>query len=134
MLSRTLRFALLGLAALAPAALLALACSGGSSGDAGASCPNIVTTCPSTTPSWKTDVQPLIATYCFQCHGDGGIEQAKLDYTTYAGVFMNRAEIITQVYECMMPPSDASPPPMAYPNADQRETIVSWVACGAPNN
>jgi hypothetical protein len=41
--------------------------------------------------------------------------------------------MLTQVYQCLMPPLDASPPPPR-PGAAERETIVAWIACGAPNN
>jgi hypothetical protein len=79
------------------------------------------------------DVQPIIATYCYQCHGDGGIEQAFFDYTTYNGVYSNRTEIERQVFACLMPPSDASPvPPM--PTMAERETLLAWLVCNAPNN
>jgi hypothetical protein len=112
------------------------ACSNASNNpDAGpaSTCPNVSTSCPSTPPSWKNDVQPLIATYCLACHGDGGIEQSQFDYTTYQGVYKNRAAMVTQVYQCQMPPLDGSP--LAAPlTADQRETIVAWLACGAPDN
>jgi hypothetical protein len=107
--------------------------SGNPDAGTGSSCPNVSTSCPATPPSWKNDVQPLIATYCLACHGDGGIEQSQFDYTTYQGVYKNRAAMVTQVYQCQMPPPDASlpAPPLT---ADQRETIVAWLACGAPNN
>ena len=119
----------LGAASLVVAAVAA--CSSSSAGG-GVSCPTLSTDCPSVPPDWTTDVQPLIATYCFQCHGEGGIEQSQFDYTTYAGVYKNRAEMLTQVYECAMPPYDASPPTAAFPSAQDRQTLVAWLACGAP--
>ena len=110
----------------------AAACSQ-SSGSSAESCPALSQDCPATPPSWQNDVQPIISGYCFPCHGDGGIEQSMFDYTSYSGVYKARASILTQVYQCQMPPSDASPPaPM--PPADVRQTLISWLACGAPNN
>ncbi len=124
------------LAALAASAAggAATACSP-TSGNAAATeaCPDLSTDCPATPPSWSNDVEPLIVTYCDQCHGDGGIEQSQFDYTTYAGVYKNRAEMLTQVYQCQMPPSDASPPAVM-PSTQDRQTLVSWLACNAPNN
>jgi hypothetical protein len=88
---------------------------------------------PKPQPSFKNDVQPLIDKYCLACHGDGGIEVAMFDYTTYQGIAQHTAQMVTQVYQCAMPPLDASPlPPM--PTVAERETILAWIACGAPNN
>jgi len=124
--------------ALAGAAALGLlsACSndpGAAGADAAAACPNVPTDCPATPPSWTHDVQPIIAMYCLSCHGDGGIEQSVFNYSTYQGVYRNRAAMLTQVYQCLMPLADASPPPPR-PSAAERETIVAWIACGAPDN
>jgi hypothetical protein len=135
---RTLRAILLALlGAAAPVAILA-ACSSGTSGGQGGtsdpSCNGLSSACPATPPSYQSDVQPLIVTYCYQCHGPGGIEQGQFDYTTYEGVYKNRSEMLTQVYQCQMPPYDASPPASAMPDETARQTIVSWLACGAPNN
>lgn len=130
-----LRASLFAFVAAATALAGLAACSSSSNADAGpaSSCPNVSTSCPAAPPSWKNDVQPLIATYCLTCHGDGGIEQSRFDYTTYQGVYKARAAMVTQVYQCQMPPLDASPPSPPL-TADQRETIVAWLACGAPQN
>lgn len=129
---RGLAFALL--AASAAAALLA-ACSTGTSGGPGQDpgCSGLTTTCPATPPSWQNDVQPLIVTYCLTCHSDGGVAPSTFDYTSYQGVFKNRAEMLTQIYQCLMPLAGASPP-AAQPDPTERQTLVSWLVCGAPEN
>ena len=66
-------------------------------------------------------------------HQPGGTGYSNANLTSYANVFKSRAEVLVQVYQCLMPNEDASPPPPEL-TSDQRETIVSWVACGAPNN
>ena len=78
------------------------------------------------------DVQPLIEGDCATCHRPGGTGQAS-DLTTYANVYAHRTEVLFQVYTCRMPNLGASPP-LAPLSEAQRETIVAWVACGAPNN
>jgi hypothetical protein len=91
--------------------------------------------CPdaSPQPSFKSDVRPLITKYCLACHGEGGVEVAMFNYTTYQGITLHVAQMVTQVYQCAMPPLDASPiPPM--PTVAERETLLEWIACGAPNN
>jgi hypothetical protein len=122
------RSALVALGAASIAVGVVVACSPSKSGE---SCPSLSTECPSPPVTWA-EVQPLIVTYCFQCHGEGGIEQSQFDYTTYAGVYRNRAEMLTQTYQCQMPPYDASPPAAIFPTETDRQTIVSWLVCGAP--
>jgi hypothetical protein len=97
------------------------------------SCPTISQSCPTPPPSWSKDVQPLVQNYCVMCHSPGGVGEPMADLTTYAGVYKARAEVQQQVYQCLMPNQDASPPAPTLTSA-QRETIVSWVACNAPNN
>jgi hypothetical protein len=124
------------LAAGVPLGVLAACSPGPAGGDGGSDdpgCSGLTSDCPTTPPSWQTDVQPLIAEYCLRCHGDGGIEQGQFDYTTYAGVYRNRSEMLTQLYQCQMPPFDASPP-ATMPAQTDRQTLVSWLACGAPDN
>ena len=126
------RAALLAVGAASIAVALVLACSP-SSGGSGANegCPALSTTCPTPATTWA-EVEPVIIKYCFQCHGEGGIEQSMYDYTTYAGEYKNRSEMLTQVYQCQMPPYDASPPTEVFPTAQDRQTIVAWLVCGAP--
>ena len=60
-------------------------------GDAGSEgCPALSTTCPNPATTWA-EVEPVIIKYCFQCHGEGGIEESMFDYTTYAGEYKNRS-------------------------------------------
>jgi hypothetical protein len=120
---------MLGAASLAGA----LAACTSSSGGSGSDCPSLSTDCPTTPPSWQNDVQPLVATYCLRCHSDGGVAPPQFNYTTYQGVFRARSVILTQLDQCLMPPADASPP-AALPTPAERQTLVSWLVCGAPEN
>jgi hypothetical protein len=131
---RTLVFAVLASSGiLGVVAACSTGTTGGSDGGGASDCSELSTTCPGTPPSWQTDVEPLIATYCLTCHSDGGVAPATFDYTSYAGVYKNRAEMLSQVYDCVMPLIDASPA-AAQPSAADRQTIVSWLVCGAPDN
>jgi hypothetical protein len=92
-------------------------------------------TCPSPQPSWQNDVEPLIEKYCWQCHGNGGIDQQQIDLSTYAGVKTHAVTILQQVNACLMPNYGATPPPKAYPTVEERNTILAWAGvCGAPDN
>lgn len=125
----------LSLAAAVPSVLLAVfvACSNAPPPAAGSdACPSVSQNCPSPPPSWATDVQPLIQRYCVGCHSPGGTGQAN-DLTTYANVHERSTEVLVQVYTCLMPNVDASPPPAPLSQA-QRQIIVAWAECGAPNN
>jgi uncharacterized membrane protein len=105
-------------------ALLLAACGGSES----VNCPNLSTTCPSPQPSYANDVRPIVNARCTVCHSPGG-QEASRDLTTYSHVFEQRQAVLTQVFSCRMPPSDAP-----QPTAQERSVLVSWLVCGAPNN
>jgi predicted CXXCH cytochrome family protein len=108
-------------------AAAAAGCTGSSSTDA--SC--AVTTpasCPTTQPSYQTDVAPILQSYCVSCHQAGGSEANKpLD--TYQSALNLSGDVEGEVAGCSMPPSSD-----AQPTAAQRETLLTWILCGAPNN
>ncbi len=106
------------------------ACSGGDSEapDSAVSCPNVSNvTCPSPPPSFKSDVQPIIESRCYPCHGPGGVEVGTINLTSYHGVVSN--DVVGIVGQCMMPPPDAGQPTL-----EERKTLFEWIACSQPNN
>jgi mono/diheme cytochrome c family protein len=123
---------LLILGAALGASVAVAACSN-SPQPAASNCATVSSDCPSPPPSWSKDVQPLVQQYCVMCHQPGGVGESLADLTSYTNVFRARAEITYQVSQCLMPNQDASPPPPQLSTA-QRETIVSWIGCMAPNN
>ena len=121
-----------GFALALPVAIVA--CGGGGGDPVGAppSCPTLVIpdACPSSPPSWKGEVQPLVAKYCYGCHGMGGVGQSKEDFSTYQGVKKAGPTIASQVQQCLMPRPGA-----AQPTESERETLITWaLVCRAPNN
>jgi hypothetical protein len=108
-------------------------CSGGSEAPAPTCTNDGNVTCPSPSadgggpPSYQTDVQPIIASRCYGCHGPGGIEVSSINLTSYHGVVSN--DVVAQLSECFMPPPDAGQPTPA-----ERQTLFEWFACGEPNN
>ncbi|HEV3193542.1 MAG TPA: hypothetical protein VGY54_23700 [Polyangiaceae bacterium] len=74
-------------------------------------------------------MQPIVDRTCNACHGDGGVQQHVLDFTTYSGVYRNRGSILSQLYTCKMPPLDA-----AAPLPQERQAFLGWLVCNAPNN
>lgn len=125
------KWAVLGLASA-----LALGCySGGSSsvspdggsGDTGCQQGNLPS-CPPTPPSYQASVAPLLNKYCAICHYPG-TTIAKSDLSTYAAVSNERGSCLDQVYGCQMPPSTS-----IQMTSDERQTMLQWFVCGAPDN
>jgi uncharacterized membrane protein len=105
-------------------ALIALALTGCPS--ASSSCSATVPASCSTTPSYKTDVAPVLAANCTSCHSASGSEPGRpLD--SYAEVQRQASAVESQMATCNMPPSGT----VAATDADK---VLLWIACGAPNN
>jgi hypothetical protein len=128
MLSRfALRLVAMHVVAATTAGVLG-ACSGGSGdGPQPFVCPNVDSSCPATPPSYKTEVQPILASRCYGCHGPGGVEYPSKDLSTYTGA--SRNDIVGQVSVCAMPPPDAGQLTL-----EERTTLLQWIECGKPNN
>lgn len=129
------------MAALALIAVGALsACGNGNHGpgDLGANGPDMTipencpsdlpAACPSPSPSWDGGVQALIDAKCVVCHKPGGLAFDK-PFTDYAKVYASRGVMLDQVYSCYMPPPDAG---QLAPS--ERQELLGWFVCGAPNN
>lgn len=101
-------------------------------GDAAApACPHdLPASCPSPAPSWSADggVQGIVNERCVPCHQPGGLAFDR-PFTTYAGVYKIHGDVLSQVYSCYMPPPDAG----ALDDA-QRQALLGWLVCGAPQN
>jgi uncharacterized membrane protein len=86
-------------------------------------------------PSFAGDVYPnVFVPVCANCHAPGG-QEATMPFTSYAQIYGTNGnvarEIFNQVFEsCLMPPSNA-PAPLT---DDQRQTLLDWFACGAPDD
>jgi mono/diheme cytochrome c family protein len=97
----------------------------------------VQTTCPSDlpascvapAPTWNSDVAPVFSRTCSSCHGPGGIEAAK-PFTTWADVSARRTTVLSQIYGCKMPLPDAG----VTLTVREREVVLHWLACGAPEN
>jgi hypothetical protein len=86
------------------------------------------TSCPSP-PSYATQVAPIIASVCVVCHHPGN-RAAGASFATYQAVYDARGNIVAQLEARLMPPPTA-PAPLT---AAQRETLLAWLGCGAPDN
>lgn len=96
----------------------------------GGGCPSdLPAACPTPTPSWAADVAPIVTSRCYPCHAPGGIAAAKHELSSYDRVFAQRSAVLNQVYACAMPPKDA---PALTPV--ERQKLLGWLVCKAPNN
>jgi hypothetical protein len=96
-----------------------------------ASCPrgDLPNACPSPAPSWMNSVRNIISTRCGPCHFPAGVDDPKRDFSTYQSVHLNSGSILASVAGCAMPPPDSGAPTLA-----ERETLLAWLVCAAPDN
>ncbi|MFT5121579.1 MAG: hypothetical protein ACI9TH_000845 [Kiritimatiellia bacterium] len=76
---------------------------------------------------FRKDIEPLLITYCFDCHGDGaGKGDFSLDTYTSLEKHLVETEIWMPVWENMraqiMPPSEKK-----QPSLEEREKILKWI-------
>ena len=100
----------------------------GCSSSGGSECVEAPSSCPSEVPSYKTDVAPLFQKYCVSCHVAGGVQPDPL-LDTHAGVAAEAGEVKEQIASCAMPQAGS-----AQPTDAERETLLAWLVCGAPDN
>jgi hypothetical protein len=123
---RGLAWRFLGIRLIAALGAALLACGGPRTNE---SCPNdLPPSCPSAVPSYQTTVAPIINLRCVTCHSPGG-QEASRPLQTYTQVYSERSAVLNQVYACNMPPGTA-----AKPTEPEREALLTWLVCGAPQN
>ena len=87
------------------------------------------------TPTYYTDVQPIIEAHCAACHIDGGIAPFPLQSGADAVKWAARIAVVTK--SGYMPPWTAGPDSPAFLN-DRRlgvatkQILSDWAAAGAP--
>lgn len=115
------------LSLLAVAALAACSSGTGSAKNGISSCSASVPASCTTAPSYASEVAPILASYCTSCHSAGG-EQSNKPLDSYATASRSASEIENQLATCNMPPSSSSL------STSDANTVLAWIACGAPNN
>ncbi len=83
--------------------------------------------CPASAPSYKAEISTIIGMRCAPCHTPGGLAQPP--FNNYFNTFIPRAEMTETVRSCVMPPSCA---PQLTP--DERQKLLQWLVCDAPEN
>jgi hypothetical protein len=117
------------------AAVIALACGCGSSsgsggdGEAGTTnCMRADPTCTGTPPSYANDIAPIFTALCVSCHYAGS-PYSPTSLVDYSKVQLSSGSSLGQVEACLMPP-----PGTPQLTEAQRTAVLSWLACGAPDN
>ena len=94
----------------------------------GINCPNdLPASCPSPVPSYQTTVSSIINVRCTSCHSPGG-QAATWPFQTYQDVYVERSTVLNQVYSCNMPLGGPALP------EQERQDLLGWLVCGAPQN
>jgi uncharacterized membrane protein len=106
------------------AALAPMACS-----TPDANCPSPPQSCPATPPSYSAEVSGILQAHCVLCHKAGG-PGASWPLGTYDGVQAIRLEVESQVAACVMPLPDGG----VALTSEERNTLLTWLVCGAPRN
>jgi uncharacterized membrane protein len=84
--------------------------------------------CATGAPSYATDIAPLVSARCVGCHYAGN-RVSRVVLETRAEIADNRTLALTQVFRCQMPPAEATDLTDV-----ERETLLQWLVCGAPDN
>jgi hypothetical protein len=97
--------------------------------------PDVISACPADLPAscpagaagYKASIAPIVAASCAPCHAPGGTSVHYLQ--TYAEISALRGAVLDQVYACKMPPEGSLPL-----TAAQRDDLLGWLVCGAPDD
>ena len=84
--------------------------------------------CPGSAPSYKDDIAPLVDDRCGGCHYQGN-RNSKQVLETYDDLHSSVSVIEKEVYGCAMPPQGE---PVL--SAEERQRLLRWLVCGAPDN
>jgi len=84
--------------------------------------------CPTSAPSYSGEIQGIISERCLGCHYPGNKNSEQV-LDTYDDVHGSLTTVEKEVYRCDMPP--AGEPQLT---SDERQALLAWLVCGAPNN
>jgi hypothetical protein len=122
--------------ALLVTAAAAAGCKGSSPAATGCPAAPSDPTCPDAIPSFANDVFPnVFVPACVPCHSPASTVDPGTPFTTYQQIYgpdgSNAHGIYFQVFEeCLMPP-----PNEGYVlSDDQKQKLLDWLACGAPDS
>jgi len=74
--------------------------------------------CTGAIKSYKTDVAPIISSYCSNCHSN---------FSTYASLSADKSNVSAMIESGSMPRG-------ASLSTAQKDAVICWISSGAPNN
>jgi hypothetical protein len=84
--------------------------------------------CAGALPSYEREVAPIMEQRCGGCHYPGNTQSGDV-FADYGDVYSRRQTVLTRIYTCAMPPEGAPAP-----SVEERQTLLRWFVCGAPEN
>jgi hypothetical protein len=82
---------------------------------------------PGSTPAFTKDIQPLLKTYCFECHNPnkrkGGLDLQMIEKDSAA---LDLVDLWDQVSE-RLKAKEMPPPKSKQPSAEERQRLLAWV-------
>jgi uncharacterized membrane protein len=110
-----------------------LACGSGAPGPSdggadGSACARADPSCPNVVPSYANGVRATLEQRCVTCHYPNS-PLAESSLATYPAAHLVFGAALGQVSACLMPPATA--PQLS---SEERAALLSWLACGAPDN
>ena len=84
--------------------------------------------CDAAAPSYATQIAPIVEAHCVDCHFSGN-HNSSVVLETQSELNRQRGAVETQIYRCQMPPSDG-----AALSTSDRDQLLKWLVCGAPDN
>jgi len=74
--------------------------------------------CTGAVKSYKTDVAPIISTYCSNCHSN---------FSNYTSLAADKSNVSAMIESGNMPRG-------ASLSTAQKDAVICWISSGAPNN
>jgi cytochrome c553 len=96
--------------------------------------------CPSVVPSFQGQVEPIVEANCARCHQPAGTPGVEPQYTRdpplddYAHIQAAAGDSLSWLNDCGMPPVDNPMYPWFPMSPEERDVLVNWINCGAPDN
>ena len=93
-------------------------------------CTNPPSSCPSQVPSYQGEINAIIVGGCLPCHDPTTGQDQPPALNGYTAVAAGAGSSLDQLAACKMPTADSG----FVLTAQQRQDLLTWYVCGAPNN
>jgi uncharacterized membrane protein len=84
--------------------------------------------CPAVVPSYQNQIAAIVEARCVVCHQPVG-PGAEWPLGSWGGISSVSDDALSLVASCKMPEADAG-----QLTPDERQALLNWLTCGAPDN